>query len=684
MAASVVRSGAWGGHWDDGIGGTVKRKATDTTPAVTEPWIPPTVTPIDWDVVEREDFQRAFIDDDLRFDSGDAETRRLALEVRVEDAAGCSVPAPVQTFEELDVFPEYLFQGLAERGITSPMPIQAQALPLVLRGHNVIGLAQTGSGKTLAFLLPAIVHIEAQQPLRKFSATPIALVLAPTRELAVQISDEAVKVLKYSKQGWHHRGGLWSCCLYGGGSKREQQRNLQGSHIVVATPGRLLDFLATQVISLDRVTYFVLDEADRMLDMGFHGDVTTISGQVRPERQVLFFSATWSKAVQSLAGGLCPERARPVRIAVGQRSSTEDCADGTALHQAREGIEQMVIVVDCPGEWELQAAKKRALLDDYLTEVLEESEENKILVFVSQKTLADELSTQLWDAGFQAAAMHGGKQQESRLWTLEQFRKGELRLLIATDVLGRGIDIPNVSHVVVFDMGTVEDYVHRIGRTARGRDGHGCATVFFEYYPKLPYIAAELIEVLEGSQQIVPEDLRRIAKEVAEGKREISGNGKWGGANGSNWWSKSGYSEDRRGGWRGHDAGNGGAIGTDWNECKDWRSRGSRPQRDEVSPTVADRAVDAWNEGEVDDTKQFHKPPSARAGDPIAPWRRASDRGGFDQSSSGTNSRTFRKRPWSPEPKSAHMAGRLPTPPPAPPRPPPAPPLVAGTWDVDP
>lgn len=507
----------------------------------------PSLPEVDWDTQPRDSFQRQFLEPSSSDD--DSKAKREALHIRIDDRAGHQVPAPVDSFEALGVLPDYALKALQENGITTPMPIQAQALPLVLLGHDVIGLAQTGSGKTLSFLLPAVTHIEAQKPLRKLDTTPIALVMAPTRELAVQISDEAKKVLKYSREG-RHRWGVWAACVYGGGNKKEQLRNIIAAHIVVATPGRLIDFLTQRDLSLERVTYFVLDEADRMLDMGFQGDVAAISGLMRPERQVLFFSATWSRDVQSLALGLCHNGAKPVRISVGQGQQSIDGseqADESSRH-AREGIVQEVIVVDRPRtEWELQVEDKRVILDDYLQRVLEESEDNKVLVFVSQKTFADELSQKLWESGFKADAMHGGKSQESRLWVLDEFRKGNLRLLVATDVLGRGIDIPKVSHVVVFDMGSVQDYVHRIGRTARGVDGKGHALVFFEYYYKEPGIAAELIDVLEASKQPVPRQLRQIAYEVANGEREVftpakkwngnsdKWNGSWNGGDNKKW-----------------------------------------------------------------------------------------------------------------------------------------------------
>merc|ERR1719507_2977629 len=216
----------------------------------------------------------------------------------------------------------------------------------------------------------------------------------------------------------------------------------------------------------------------------------------------------------------------PVRISVGQGGQGHggELEGGGAGAQeagarlAREGIIQEVVVVDFPSDYKRQEEEKRRLLDEHLLNILSASQEHKVLVFVSQKTLADELANKLWEAGFKAAAMHGGKAQESRLWTLDQFRKGEFRLLIATDVIGRGIDIPSVSHVVVYEMGSIDDYVHRIGRTARGLDAKGHALVFFEYYYKDAHIAEQLAELLQASRQPVPEGLRRIAKEVAMGQ----------------------------------------------------------------------------------------------------------------------------------------------------------------------
>jgi len=371
--------------------------------------------------------------------------------------------------------------------------------------------------------LPAIVHAEDQPILTRSEPGPIALVLAPTRELAVQICDEAYKLLRHSYCSHRHRDGIRTAVIYGGGRKRDQLRMLthEGVHILVATPGRLLDFVGDCRVSLHRVTYFVLDEADRMLDLGFAGDVKRISSHVRPERHALFFSATWASQVQSMACEFCSQN--PVRIRVGGQTSSSDCADHLVADEpvASDGVTQQVIVVDFPGEWKKAEAEKRDIMEKYIREALSANDTNKILVFVNQKALADELSLKLCEEGFRADCIHGGRNQDTRLWVLDEFRKGRIRLLVATDVIGRGIDILNISHVIVFEMGSVQDYVHRIGRTGRGPDGKGHALVFFEYYYKNPQNASDFIRLLERSKQHVPDELRRIAEEVKTGKRMV-------------------------------------------------------------------------------------------------------------------------------------------------------------------
>jgi len=409
----------------------------------------------------------------------------------------------------------------------------------LLMGRTMIGIAQTGSGKTGAFLIPAIIHMHDQRQLTRAEPGPCVLVLSPTRELAVQISEEAEKLLKHSNKS-NHWGGLRSVCFYGGGKKYEQLQKFtfEGSHIAVATPGRLMDFCHAGKVSLKRVTYWCLDEADRMLDMGFLGDMEEISAAVRPERQTVFFSATWPKEVQSLARTLCKEM--PVTIRVGKGGSRGGDDDAEVL-LASEGITQQVIVVDFPEErkpWEKQDVVKRQMLDQHIKAAMA-LEDSKMIIFVNQKNFADELSTKLWDEGVQVDALHGGRPQEKRLSILDDFRKGSTRLLIATDVIGRGLDIPKVSHVVIYSMNGVEDYIHRIGRTGRGVDGVGHALVFFEFSDKQPETAKELIAVLQKSKQPVPPELEKMAQEIESGARGTKSWGSWsGGGGGSSWKTK--------------------------------------------------------------------------------------------------------------------------------------------------
>jgi len=449
-----------------------------------------------------------------------ATKRRQALSIEIED--GDSVLPPVRKFSELQILPSWLVQALDENKWSKPTSIQAQALPVLMSGQNLVGVAQTGSGKTGAFLLPAIVHIDTQACLTPRSPGPIVLILAPTRELAVQINEEAEKLLKYSCQSEKHSNGIRAACFYGGGRKQDQLRyfTTSGSHILVATPGRLADCVSAKDVSMSRVTYLVLDEADRMLAEGFSGEVEQILCDVRPDRQVALFSATWPASVQELAKTVMPKNASssygPVRIRVG---AAVQASEEGAL-QAREGITQEVVVIDYPSsDWQKAEEEKSRLMEKHVRNVLTTVPDSKVLVFVNTKVQADSLSTKLWKEGFQADSMHGGRPQETRLSVLRRFREGELRLLVVTDVFARGLDIPQVSHVVIYEMGETEDYIHRIGRTGRGVGGTGHALVFFEYWPGHPGGAEELCGVLERSKQKVPDGLRAIATEVRNGKR---------------------------------------------------------------------------------------------------------------------------------------------------------------------
>jgi ATP-dependent RNA helicase DDX5/DBP2 len=296
---------------------------------------------------KKEPFQRKFIETD----GGDVDeiwNLREELHIAVEGAAA-EARAPITSFEELGVLPDYVMQALRNSGRQTPMPIQAQALPIILAGLDIIGIAKTGSGKTLAFLLPAIVHMEAQKPLSQDDTTPIVLILAPTRELVAQIAEEAAKLLEHSTEGSHPRG-IWAQEVYGGKLRQAQLMKSKGAALIAATPGRLADFVNSGDMTLDRVTYFVLDEADRMLDMGFQEDIQNFSSSIRADRHTLFFSATWPTEVQELATSLCQNSQQPVIIKVGQRDN--------GAGATRADITQTVVVFD-QWDWsERENAKK--------------------------------------------------------------------------------------------------------------------------------------------------------------------------------------------------------------------------------------------------------------------------------------------------------------------------------------
>jgi ATP-dependent RNA helicase DDX5/DBP2 len=292
-------------------------------------------------------------------------------------------------------------------------------------------VAKTGSGKTLAFMVPAILHINAQPPLR-LGDGPIALVLAPTRELACQIEEETRKV--------SGRCNLQVVCVYGGAPKPPQMRALRaGTHICVATPGRLIDMLESRATNLLRVTYLVLDEADRMLDMGFEPQVRKICSQIRPDRQTLMFSATWPEEVRSLAATFMRS---PVRIHIGSQQLT-----------ANTDVAQHILVLPHDGE------KSRALID-----VIRRVGRARVLVFTKTKKTCDDVMFDLKRAGFNSMAIHGDKEQVHRDRVLMRLRNEEDAILVATDVAARGLDVKNLEAVVNYDFpSNIEDYVHRIG-----------------------------------------------------------------------------------------------------------------------------------------------------------------------------------------------------------------------------
>ncbi len=337
------------------------------------------------------------------------------------------------TFDNLGLI-EPLTRAVKEEGYTQPTPIQVAAIPPVLEGRDLLGLAQTGTGKTAAFALPILQRL-SQSGRRPHGDRPIAvLVLTPTRELAAQIGESFAAYGKHL--GYRH------AVIFGGVGQREQERVLRaGIDILVATPGRLLDLCQQRIVHLNRLEIFVLDEADRMLDMGFIHDVRKVIALIPPKRQTLFFSATMPPDAQKLADQLLHD---PATVAVTPVSSTA------------EAVDQSVFLVE--------KNDKRSLL----LHLLRDAAISRALVFTRTKHAANRVAEFLEKANVKADAIHGNKSQNARERALARFKRGESRVLVATDIAARGIDIDAVSHVVNFDLPNVpETYVHRIGRTAR-------------------------------------------------------------------------------------------------------------------------------------------------------------------------------------------------------------------------
>lgn len=319
---------------------------------------------------------------------------------------------------------------LTIQGITSPMPIQLQAIPAALEGRDVVAIAQTGTGKTLAFALPAITRLAAVKgPVRN-----AMLVLAPTRELAIQVHSVIEPLAR--------KTGMRSACIYGGAGMGAQTEALRrGCTILVATPGRLLDHIGRGSVRFDDLSILVLDEADRMLDMGFLPDVRRILGRLPATRQTMMFSATFPSEISRLASSM---QNSPLRIEV------------KATSKAADTVRQGIYTVE-------QTAKA-----DLLSKILREPDVQSALVFLRTKHRTDRLARSLGRDGFRVGTIHGGRSQSQRQQALDGFRKGHYTVLVATDIAARGLDIQGLSHVINFDIPmTPDEYIHRIGRTGR-------------------------------------------------------------------------------------------------------------------------------------------------------------------------------------------------------------------------
>ena len=366
------------------------------------------------------------------------------------------------TFLDLGLLND-LLRAVAEQGYIQPTPIQQQAIPAILQGQDIFASAQTGTGKTASFTLPLLQRLGNTSP-SNVHRTPRALILTPTRELAAQVSDSVKTYGKYLP--------LRSAVVYGGIGIRPQIQTLrQGVDILVATPGRLLDHLEQKTLDLSQIEILVLDECDRMLDMGFIRDIRKILAKLPDARQTLMFSATFSKTIQQLANTLLKS---PTLIEVASRNT------------ASKQVEQVVHPVE--------RDRKRELL----AYMISFHNWKQVLVFTRTKHGASRLAEQLAKDGLKTAAIHGNKSQAARTKALNDFKQGKVRVLVATDVASRGLDIEQLPHVVNFELPNVpEDYVHRIGRTGRaGKSGRAVSLVCKDEYQLLENIEKLLNQTL--------------------------------------------------------------------------------------------------------------------------------------------------------------------------------------------
>lgn len=435
------------------------------------------------------------------------------------EATGDGVPEPITAFTAppLD---ELLVSNVVLSRYVKPTPVQKYSIPIVAGGRDLMACAQTGSGKTGGFLFPVLSEsfMNGPAPVKDngggFSSHkchPTILVMAPTRELVSQIFEEAKK--------FAYRSWVRPCVVYGGADVGQQMRNLEaGCDLMVATPGRLKDLLERGRVSLANIKYLVLDEADRMLDMGFEPQIRHIVQDCDmpgvADRQTLMFSATFPRDIQMLARDFLKEY---IFLSVGRVGSTS------------ENITQKILYVE-------DDEKKSVLLD-----LLSANENGLTIIFTETKRMADNLADFLYDQGFPATAIHGDRSQYEREKALAQFKSGAAPILVATAVAARGLDIPNVSHVVNYDLPSdIDDYVHRIGRT--GRAGNvGIATAFFNRNNK--NIVKGMLDLLAEANQEVPDFLPKIAKEGSFG-----GGSSRGGRGGSSRGGRGPVRDFRRGG----------------------------------------------------------------------------------------------------------------------------------------
>ncbi|XP_030009670.1 putative ATP-dependent RNA helicase DDX46 [Sphaeramia orbicularis] len=453
--------------------------------------------PVDHGKIQYESYRKNFyveVPELAKMTPEEVNALRVELEGITVKGKGC--PKPIKTWVQCGVSMKIL-NALKKHSYEKPTPIQAQAIPAIMSGRDLIGIAKTGSGKTIAFLLPMFRHIMDQRPLEE-SEGPISVIMTPTRELALQITKECKKFSKPL--------GLRVVCVYGGTGISEQIAELKrGAEIIVCTPGRMIDMLGAnsgRVTNLRRVTYVVLDEADRMFDMGFEPQVMRIVDNVRPDRQTVMFSATFPRAMEALARRIL---SKPIEVQVGGRSVV--CSD----------VEQHVLVI----EEDKKFLKLLEILGHY-------QEKGSVIIFVDKQEHADGLLKDLMKASYPCMSLHGGIDQYDRDSIINDFKNGACRLMVATSVAARGLDVKQLILVVNYSCPNhYEDYVHRAGRT--GRAGNKGYAYTFITEDQVRY-AGDIIKALELSGSPVPSELEQLwgsfkDQQKAEGKTIKSSSG---------------------------------------------------------------------------------------------------------------------------------------------------------------
>ncbi|GAB5368938.1 hypothetical protein AAMO2058_001362300 [Amorphochlora amoebiformis] len=430
---------------------------------------------IDHSNVKYQKFRKNFFKEHAEMKKITGDTMRKFYEDNQINLSGGNTPRPCIEFKLMSL-PPILNRKLSKQGFEKPTPVQACAIPCVLSGRDLVGIAKTGSGKTLAFVLPLLVHVKDQAPLAEEDG-PIALIIGPTRELAHQIYLQANKMQKGLK--------LTIVPCFGGMNKHEQVRALQkGCHIVVGTPGRIIDVVKDGATNLMRVTFLVLDEADKMFRMGFEKQVRSITGQIRPDRQVLLFSATFPPRIEALARDIL---VNPVRLTVG------------TVGAANSDIRQVVDVVRPMEKWGWLQPKLNLFV-----------QQGQVLIFVSTKVACEELSRNLQLYQKKAGCIHGDKTQHERMEILRKFKSKTIQILVATDVAARGLDIRGLKTVINYDMARdIDSHVHRVGRTGRAGENGVAYTLFTTKDERL---AGALVQSLEMANQKVPDTLVAIAR----------------------------------------------------------------------------------------------------------------------------------------------------------------------------